>query len=157
MAMSPSSATISPRSSQNSLVNISPGTNPPVKQSCTTKSHLGNLSKAVNVSESSEGSVILTRDNVASSETKTEPSKRFTDVRWEEERLKYISVAVKTAGSISGDDLDSTDGHALREYELTDYINIESSSQESLRRDTSPETAVSFGQSMTAASQASLT
>lgn len=59
---------------------------------------------------------------------KAEPSKRFTDVRWEEERLKYVSVAVKTAGSISGDDLDNIDGYALREYKLTDHINVESSS-----------------------------
>lgn len=56
---------------------------------------------------------------------KIELFKRFMDVRWEEERLKYILVVVKIVGLIFRDDLDSIDGYVLREYEFIDYINIE--------------------------------
>lgn len=46
---------------------------------------------------------------------------------------------------------------ALREYKLTDHVDVETSSQESLCRDTSPETAAKGGQSMPVAYQVSLT
>lgn len=46
---------------------------------------------------------------------------------------------------------------ALREYKLTDHVDVETSSRETLCRDTRPETAARGGQSMALAYQASLT